>query len=166
LIWFEFETWFEFDLKPLEKIKIKAIRNLEKKGKPILAQAVLVALARASPFRPCLRGPSRQCDEPFPPCTRSLSLHRGTALSAPPPLRTAMDQRARTSRTPATSFAHAPQLPFEHRRHLLSPLPHFAQTHPLSCSALTARAPPFSHLWPGLVARTPPVSSSGSSHRS
>jgi hypothetical protein len=38
LIWFEFETWFEFDLKTLEKIKRKAIRNSEKKGKPISAQ--------------------------------------------------------------------------------------------------------------------------------
>jgi hypothetical protein len=33
LIWLEFETWFEFELKILEKIKRKAIRNSEKKGK-------------------------------------------------------------------------------------------------------------------------------------
>jgi hypothetical protein len=34
---FEFE--FEFELSSLEKIKIKSIRNSEKKGKPISAQA-------------------------------------------------------------------------------------------------------------------------------
>jgi hypothetical protein len=32
---FEFEFVFEFDLSSLEKTKRKAIRNLEKKGKPI-----------------------------------------------------------------------------------------------------------------------------------
>jgi hypothetical protein len=37
-----FEFLFEFELSSLEKIKRKAIRNLEKKGKPILVQADLV----------------------------------------------------------------------------------------------------------------------------
>jgi hypothetical protein len=36
---FEFEFVFQFELSSLEKIKTKAIRNLEKKGKPISAQA-------------------------------------------------------------------------------------------------------------------------------
>jgi hypothetical protein len=35
---FEFEFVFEFELSSLEKIKRKAIRNSEKKGKPISAQ--------------------------------------------------------------------------------------------------------------------------------
>jgi hypothetical protein len=39
---FEFEFVFEFELSSLEEIKIKAIRNLEKKGKLISAQAGLV----------------------------------------------------------------------------------------------------------------------------
>jgi hypothetical protein len=47
----------------------------------------------------------------------SPSLHRGTALSAPPSPRTAMDQRACTPISLATSPAHAPQLPFEPRSH-------------------------------------------------
>jgi hypothetical protein len=95
LIWFEFETWFEFDLKSLEKIKIKAIRNLEKKGKLNSAQASLVQpikvtrallppdrwappvsggfLPRAlsSPL-PQPSGPDCRCKSPSP--TRHLSL--------------------------------------------------------------------------------------------
>ena len=35
---FEFGFVFEFELSSLEKIKRKAIRNLEKKGKPISVQ--------------------------------------------------------------------------------------------------------------------------------
>jgi hypothetical protein len=50
LIWFEFETWFEFDLKTLEKIKRKAIRNSEKKGKPFQPKPV-----QSSPAKPRAR---------------------------------------------------------------------------------------------------------------
>jgi hypothetical protein len=41
-------------------------------------------------------------------------------LSDPPSMQTAMDQHARTPRTPATSPAHVPHLSFEHRPHLFS----------------------------------------------
>jgi hypothetical protein len=110
---FEFEFVFEFKLSSLEKIKRKAIRNLEKKGKPILAQlspvqpsqrqfprsralfphplhsgaglSAPVAFARAPTFSLCLMGPTCQRAEPFPPCTCFLSLRHGTALSAPLP---------------------------------------------------------------------------------
>jgi hypothetical protein len=34
-VWFEFETWFEFELKTLEKINIKAIRNSLKMKNPV-----------------------------------------------------------------------------------------------------------------------------------
>jgi hypothetical protein len=37
LIWFEFETWFEFELKTLEKINGKGIRNSLEIEKPISA---------------------------------------------------------------------------------------------------------------------------------
>jgi hypothetical protein len=37
LNWFEFETWFEFDLKFIEKIKRKGIKNSLEKEKPIAA---------------------------------------------------------------------------------------------------------------------------------
>jgi hypothetical protein len=47
----------------------------------------------------------------------SPSLRRGTALSALPSPRTAVDQHTHTSTSSATSPAHAPQLPFEHRPH-------------------------------------------------
>jgi hypothetical protein len=39
LLWFEFETWFEFELKTLEKIKIKEFRKSLEKEKLISAQA-------------------------------------------------------------------------------------------------------------------------------
>jgi hypothetical protein len=38
LNWFEFEFWFEFDLKSIEKIKIKDIRKSREKGKRNSAQ--------------------------------------------------------------------------------------------------------------------------------
>jgi hypothetical protein len=38
LIWFDIKTWFEFELKTLEKIKGKAIEIQWKKRKPISAQ--------------------------------------------------------------------------------------------------------------------------------
>ena len=64
----------------------------------------------------CLAGPLRQHTEPFPPRARSLSLRRGTALSAPPSLRPIVYQHARTRghtpRSLATSPAHASQLLF------------------------------------------------------
>jgi hypothetical protein len=49
LIWFEFETWFEFELKTLEKINRKCIRNSLKLEKPNLAYLAQVgpACARA-----------------------------------------------------------------------------------------------------------------------
>jgi hypothetical protein len=54
LIWFEFETWFEFELKTLEKIDRKDIRNSLKLEKPNLAHLAQVDPARARP-RTCSR---------------------------------------------------------------------------------------------------------------
>jgi hypothetical protein len=76
-----------------------------------------VALAREVAFSLRLTGPTCQHTEPFPPRARFPSLRSGNALSASPSPRTAVDQRARTPRSPAKSPAHAPQLPFEHRPH-------------------------------------------------
>jgi hypothetical protein len=61
-------------------------------------------------------------------------LCHGASLSAPPSPQTAVDQRARTSRTPTTSPAHTPYLPFEHRSRPLS-LPYLISPTPtLSCA--------------------------------
>jgi hypothetical protein len=60
LIWFEFETWFEFELKTIEKINRKGNRNSRKKEKANSAQTspLSPACARApAPARPwCLTG--------------------------------------------------------------------------------------------------------------
>jgi hypothetical protein len=166
---FEFEFVFEFELSSLEKIKRKSIRNLEKKGKPILAQlspvqpsqrqfprpralfplplpsgaglSAPVAFARAPTFSLCPMGPTRQRAEPFPPRTCFLSLCHGAALSAPPSPRTAVDQRARTPRTPAMLPAHAPQLPFEYRPHPLSLPCLISHKHTLSLALYPRRSP-------------------------
>jgi hypothetical protein len=76
-----------------------------------------VALAREPAFSLCLAGTTYHHTEPFPPRARLPSLRRGTTLSVLPSPRTIMDQRALTLRSPATSPAHAPQLPFGHRPH-------------------------------------------------
>jgi hypothetical protein len=47
LIWFEFETLFEFELKTLEKINRKGNINSWKKEKAISAQASPLSLASA-----------------------------------------------------------------------------------------------------------------------
>jgi hypothetical protein len=135
-------------LNSIEKIKTKDFRNLEEKGKVILAQS---SLARPRPAALTLALPhsfspsawwGRSVSVGFlRPHARALSLSNGPdpsalqtvpsahllplaapwgPLSAPPFLQTAVDQRARTPRTPATSPAHTPQLPFEHRPHPLS----------------------------------------------
>jgi hypothetical protein len=70
----------------------------------------------------------------------SLSLRRGTLLSAPPSSCPAMDQHARTHArspgSPTTSPAHTHQLPFEHRPH-----PHSLPC-PISHSLTLSRALP------------------------
>jgi hypothetical protein len=61
LIWFEIETWFEFELKTLEKINRKGIGNSLKIEKPNLAQLAQVNLARVrarAPSRADRRSPS------------------------------------------------------------------------------------------------------------
>jgi hypothetical protein len=52
LIWFEFETWFEFELKTLEKVNRKAIRNSLENGKANSAQSAHQAQPRARAFGP------------------------------------------------------------------------------------------------------------------
>jgi hypothetical protein len=71
LIWFEFESWFEFKLKTVEKINRKGNRNSLKIEKANLAQ-----LAQVGPA--CARAPTRAPSLPL-----SLSLLGGANLSAP-----------------------------------------------------------------------------------
>jgi hypothetical protein len=101
---FEFETWFKFELKILEKIKRKAMRNFLEKEKTISAQTGLARPSQAACSLPLSTQWSRSvdtsCPRPrplslsslrvrlinvmgLPPCAHSLSLHRGTVLSAP-----------------------------------------------------------------------------------
>jgi hypothetical protein len=74
LIWFDFETWFEFELKTLEKINRKGIRNSLKLEKPNLAH-----LAQVGPARESARAPAR-ADRRSPP----VSLSRPRVLSLCP----------------------------------------------------------------------------------
>jgi hypothetical protein len=72
LIWFEFETWFEFELKTLEKINRKGIRNSMKLEKPNLTH-----LAQVGPA--CARAPARADRRSLP-----VSLSRPRVLSLSP----------------------------------------------------------------------------------
>jgi hypothetical protein len=56
LIWFEFESWFEFKLKTPEKINRKGNRNSLKIEKTNLAQLAQVGPACARPHPPVLAG--------------------------------------------------------------------------------------------------------------
>jgi hypothetical protein len=71
LIWLEFETWFEFELKTLEKINRKGNRNSRKKEKAISAQASLISLARAPPVS----------DRRVPPVGANQRAHSSPSLS-------------------------------------------------------------------------------------
>jgi hypothetical protein len=134
---FEIETWFEFELKTLEKINRKSIRNSLKMEKPNSAQLAQAgptracararALARAdrrphlsacsarslSPLSPscCLVGQS--CRLRFPRTrARSLSLARGPHQLDPSSLtsrpRTPVVDAPSTARFPATSARPRP----------------------------------------------------------
>jgi hypothetical protein len=86
LIWFEFETWFEFELKTLEKINRKGNRNSRKIGKANSAQGSPLSPAPArvpAPARPCAwqADPARR-RKPERPLSLALSLLRGSGLSA------------------------------------------------------------------------------------
>jgi hypothetical protein len=87
LIWFEFETWFEFEfeLKTLEKINRKGNRNSKKIGKANSAQGSPLSLAPARALvRPCAWHADPACRrKPECPLSLALSLLRGTGLSAP-----------------------------------------------------------------------------------
>jgi hypothetical protein len=82
LIWFEFETLFEFELKTLEKINRKAIRNSLENGKPNSAQVGPLSPARASSV-PDRWAPPVGANSSAPSLPLSLSLPRGPGLSAP-----------------------------------------------------------------------------------
>jgi hypothetical protein len=102
---FEFELVFEFDLKSIEKIKRKAIRNSREEGKPNLAhQAHLGAASRArARIRPFMKGGPRLSasfrrghahDRAFPghaPTRPSLFCSPHT-LIRPPPLSCALSR--------------------------------------------------------------------------
>jgi hypothetical protein len=69
---FEFETWFEFELKTLEKIKRKAFRkSLEKKLISAQAGPTWLSQAARAPVSPDRWTPLAS-DRPRP-CTRALS---------------------------------------------------------------------------------------------
>jgi hypothetical protein len=82
LIWFEFESWFEFKLKTLEKINRKGNRNSRKKEKANSAQTSPLSSAPARPRcltgGPRLSAPTRAHSLPL-----SLLLLCGAELSAP-----------------------------------------------------------------------------------
>jgi hypothetical protein len=98
LIWFEFESWFEFKLKTLEKINRKGNRNSLKIEKANLAQLAQVgpACARARSGPRSQADPSCQFVSParplFPSTSRCLvgpicrrrSFPRAHSLSVPP----------------------------------------------------------------------------------
>jgi hypothetical protein len=69
---------------------------------------------------------------PDPSTLRTVPSTRSLPLAAPWSPQTTVDHRARTPKTPTTSPAHAPQLPFEHRpevrNSLLSTVPELATT--------------------------------------
>jgi hypothetical protein len=96
--------------------------------------SVPVSFACVPTLSLCPTDPAHQRYEPFSPRPHSLLLRRGASLSAPPSPQTAVDQRARTLRTPATSPAHAPYLPFEHRSRPLSLPCLISPTPTLSCA--------------------------------
>jgi hypothetical protein len=101
--------------------------------------SVLVVLARAPVFSFCLTGPTCQHTEPFHPRGRFPSLRHEASLSAPPSLRTAMDQHTHPPRTPATSPAHSPSSLLRTAcTRSLSPASF--RTHYVSRSTLVARA--------------------------
>jgi hypothetical protein len=93
LNWFEFEIWFEFDLKSIEKIKRKEIRNSEKVEKWNSSHSAQLSLARPrARSRRLTGGPhlsatarvrARALSLPL-----SLLLYGGTGLSARPLVRT------------------------------------------------------------------------------
>jgi hypothetical protein len=86
LIWFEVETWFEFELKTLEKINRKDNRNSRKIGKANSAQGSPLSPAHARapvPARPCSWQADPACRrKPERPLSLALSLLRGADLSA------------------------------------------------------------------------------------
>jgi hypothetical protein len=114
---FEFEFVFEFELSSLEKIKRKAIRNLEKKGKPISSQhspvqpsgaprvrprrltselhlsALVSSPVRSLPPSICPVGPACRRRLPSPVHPRSLSISQAEPVSTP----------SRSLRTPVSS---------------------------------------------------------------
>jgi hypothetical protein len=123
LIWFEFDTWFEFELKTLEKINRKAIRNSLKIEKSISAHLAQASPAPHARLRPralgawqagpaCRRqlqralSPSRCSVGPicrrrsFSPCTLSL-------YPADPTCQSSLTSRPRCPAVGAPTSAHS-----------------------------------------------------------
>jgi hypothetical protein len=82
LIWLEFKTWFEFELKTLKKINRKCIRKSLEIEKLISAQSAQQAQPRA-PSVPNRRVPPVDASPRAPSLPLSLPLPSGPALSAP-----------------------------------------------------------------------------------
>jgi hypothetical protein len=166
LIWFEFETWFEFELKTLEKINRKGNRNSKKKEKTISAQASPISLAPRAPSVPdrwappiganpsaltpslsrCSVGPSCR-RRSFPP--RSISLSRCPHLSAVPNLSLTISPPRSRPRPRVLRPRPCARAPFEPRA-LLTHLPS------LICALCQTLSPSLS-LCPGVQGAPPPL---------
>jgi hypothetical protein len=129
LIWFEFETLFEFELKTLEKINRKAIRKSLEKGKPISAQVGPLSLTPRA--RSCLRAfspPLSRCPVGQACQRRPLACALASlSISPTPPVSSSSTPRPRSPAVDApmsvrslTTSAHP--RPFEPRA-LLAHLP-------------------------------------------
>jgi hypothetical protein len=84
-IWFEFETWFKFELKTLEKINVKGIRNSLEIEKTISAQSAQQAQPHArararAPSVPDRRVPPVGASSRAPSLPLSLPLPSGPGL--------------------------------------------------------------------------------------
>jgi hypothetical protein len=142
LIWFEFETWFEFELKTLEKINRKAIRKSLEKRKTNSAQVgplspTPLALGAWQAGPACRRQPAR----PLSPLS----------LAAP------------WARLVGAVLSHAcPLLSLSHRPHLSAPPQPPTHDLPAVDAPTSARSPAMSAhpspFWAPCPARPPPLS--------
>ena len=146
LIWFDFETWFEFELKTLEKINRKGIRNSLKLEKPNLAH-----LAQVGPACESARAPARD-DRRSPPVSlsrpRVLSLFPSRCLVGQACRRRSSRTRARFSLCPADPTCQlvpnlSPTFPRRGRAHDRVISGHLHTSSPLFNPAL--RSPTFPH---------------------
>jgi hypothetical protein len=151
LIWFEFETWFEFELKTLEKINRKAIRKSLENRKPNSAQ--VGQLSPTPRARACAHAPPVP-DRRAPPIganqralSSPLSLLSGADLSAPSSRMRARFSLCSTVPTCQPSSTSRPRSPRRGCAHDRAFFGHVRAPTPL-LSSRPARPPLLSHLRP------------------